>query len=75
MPDTPKKRPPVATIPAADLSGFDTETDRIIEVTLRIPFFGRRTQAEKFVTETLKRIVAIGIGYHVEIVDTKITTP
>lgn len=63
----PKKRK-VPDIPALDTTHIDTETDRVIVVALRIPFFGKQSQAKQFIAETLPRIVAIGIGSNVEVV-------
>jgi len=73
---TPKKnRKPVPDIDLADLTHRDTETDRMIQVVLEIPFYGRKEQAHKFVDETLGRILAVGIGSHVKITDYNIETP
>lgn len=57
---------------AAARQRIDTETDRIIEVTLRIPFFGKREQAIKFCEETLVRILRVGIGTRVQIIKSTI---
>ena len=46
---------------------IDTETDRIITVVIKVPFFGKQAQARKFVEETLPRILRVGLGTHVTI--------
>lgn len=51
---------------------IDTDTDRIIEVTLQIPFFGKAEQATKMVTNTLPRIVALSIGSNIVVKRSKI---
>jgi len=76
MTDTPKLNIETdRTIAAADLTHVDTETDRMLRIVIEIPFYGRKAQAEKFITETLGRILAVGIGSHVKIREYKITTP
>lgn len=45
----------------------DKEQDRIIKLTLEIPFFGKRAQAEKFAGESLMRILRTGVSTLVRI--------